>query len=611
MRLSATLCSLCVFGTAIHAADSLSPYTADKVPTNVVDLWKDVDARKEALEIEVIKEWKEDGIVTRYVIFKVGTFKGADARLAALYTFPEGLKKGPAFVWSHGGGQRAERERGTYFAKQGYATIDINWGGREIIEGIKTNTDWGKVDPSQGPQFYPGALRKGTKLDLRPDEYTIDPVVSPRNGNWFLLTYAARRAITFLEQQPEVDPAKIGFTGFSMGGNITSYVAIDERLKAVVPMVGGSGFITADFPGLPGSGKAVHYRGHEKLFADTMESQSYYPHVKIPVLLLSATNDFHSTFENIYQCMSVLPHDEWRVSQNMHFSHSLGPEQWILINRWFDQHLKGAPTSLPKTPVSKLDLHAATGNATFTVTPDRVAEVRAVDVYFSHDPNPRSRFWKFIQAKREGETWTAVLPVREKLPLFVFANCTYPLGETRQAFQGSTDHFTITSEEGVHLPEVIEVKHLHAKAAPQTVFEDFTANGFRNWGFGSTGGIYTYKFQDPDAATPAANQVLKVTAHAPRGNLSFRFRVNKNKYLTGVQEPVVDLSFNLQVTKPGDLEILLKASDFTDRDKHAMADWSNITTFHFGIYDGNTKSNFDFTDPANRHVITKMEWLTE
>ena len=48
-------------------------------------------------------------------------------------------------------------------------------------------------------------------------------------------------------------------------------MAIDERLKAVVPMVGGSGFITADFPGLPGSGKAVHYRWHEKLFADTME----------------------------------------------------------------------------------------------------------------------------------------------------------------------------------------------------------------------------------------------------------------------------------------------------------------------------------------------------
>ncbi|NBS05592.1 MAG: hypothetical protein EBS64_10495, partial [Verrucomicrobia bacterium] len=114
---------------ALHAADSLTPYTADKVPQNVVDLWKDVDARKDALETKVVKEWREDGVVCRYVIFKVGTFKGADSRIAAFYCFPEGAKKAPAFVWAHGGGQRADRERGRYFAKQGYATVDINWGG--------------------------------------------------------------------------------------------------------------------------------------------------------------------------------------------------------------------------------------------------------------------------------------------------------------------------------------------------------------------------------------------------------------------------------------------------------------------------------------------------
>jgi hypothetical protein len=69
--------------TALHAADSLTPYTADNVPQNVVDLWKDVDARKDALETKVVKEWREDGAVCRYVIFKVGTFKGADSRIAA------------------------------------------------------------------------------------------------------------------------------------------------------------------------------------------------------------------------------------------------------------------------------------------------------------------------------------------------------------------------------------------------------------------------------------------------------------------------------------------------------------------------------------------------
>lgn len=285
---------------SLAAADSITPYTDGSVPQNAIHLWKDVDFRKDPLDIEVVKEWREDGVVCRYVIFTVGTFKGAKSRCAAFYTFPEGLKKGPAFVWAHGGGQRAERQRGTYFAKQGFASIDINWGGREMVEGIKPNTDWGKVDSSQGPRFYPGALREGVKLNLEPDEHTIDSVVSPRNGIWYLLTYAGRRAITFLEKQPEVDPAKIGFTGYSMGGNITSMAAIDPRLKAVVPMVGGSGFIMDDFPGLPNTGRARGFK-HIDLYNRTIDAQAYWPHVKCPVLFLNASDDFHAVFDNVFK----------------------------------------------------------------------------------------------------------------------------------------------------------------------------------------------------------------------------------------------------------------------------------------------------------------------
>jgi len=207
---------------SLHAGETFTPYrNASEVPRNVVDLWKDYDAREESLDIRIVKEWKADGVVTRYVTFTVGTFKGAEARIAAYYSFPDNGRKNAAFVWSHGGGQRAERNRGVYFAKQGFATVDINWLGRPMEKDIKVNTDWGKVDPTQGPRFYAKALRKGWKRNLQPDEHSIDPVVSPRNANWFLLTVAARRAITFLERQPEVNAGKIGFTGFSMGGMIT------------------------------------------------------------------------------------------------------------------------------------------------------------------------------------------------------------------------------------------------------------------------------------------------------------------------------------------------------------------------------------------------------
>ncbi|MDF1754868.1 MAG: acetylxylan esterase [Verrucomicrobiales bacterium] len=597
--------------SASQAEDSLSPYEESNVPRNVLDLWKDVDTRKDPLETEVVKEWTEDGVVCRYVIFKVGTFKGKDSRIAAFYTFPEGQKDLPAVVWSHGGGQRAELVHGKYFAKNGYAMVDINWGGREIVPGIEKNTDWGAIDPSQGPRFYPGALREHTKLDFRPDEHTIDPVVSPRNGNWFMLAYAGRRAITFLENQPEVDPKRLGFTGFSMGGNITSFVAIDPRLKAVVPMVGGASRTTTDFPGLPGTGRRFY--DHTELFTNTMESLAYYPHVNCPVLLLSASDDFHSTFENIYTCMEALPHDDWRVSQNMHLSHGLGPDQWIMMNLWFDKFLKEKPIEIPKTADPEFAVSAEDGTAVFAVTPDqKPGNVSAVDIYYSHDPNPKSRFWITAKSVEEDGTWTATLPVLQNLPLFAFANCSYPLESPMEAFEGTASHFSITSDEAVYLPESIDTESLHSEAIPVSVFSDIKADGFRDWGFSSRGGMTTYKFRDPRAAVPAPQAKLKVTLNPLRKGLSFRFRIGKNKYITGVHEKPADYSFTRDIPEIStNKTLLISASDFKDREKSQMEDWSNISTFTIAIYDGSTKTTLDFRDPANRDLVSKLEWVDQ
>jgi dienelactone hydrolase len=559
---------------ALHAADSLTPYTADNVPQNVVDLWKDVDARKDALETKVVKEWRGNGMVCRYVIFKVGTFKGADSRIAAFYTFPEGAKKAPAFVWAHGGGQRADRERGLYFAKQGYATVDINWGGREMVEGIKENTDWGNVDPSQGPQFYPKAFRAG-KSNLLPDEHTIDSVVSPRNGNWFLLTYAGRRAITFLEQQTEVDPERIGFTGYSMGGNITSYVAIDSRLKAVVPMVGGTGFISSEFPGIAHNRpSAAPYSGHAELFANTMESQSYYPLVKVPVLVLTASDDFHGIVERAYTCMDLLPHKDWRVSLKMHYSHNLGSEQWIMINQWFDKYLKGEPINIPKTAESSLALKPETHAAVFTVKPDQPGQLKALDIYYSYDPNPQSRFWKLASSvQHEGDTWSTKLPLHSGLPLFVFANCTYPLGTERESFDGRTSTYTITSREQVHLPTEWKLENLKSLATSDELLPSFE----RGWGDSPISGVITYKFRDPEMRLPGKDRALRLTLTGVTESYGVRFRITKNHYLTDVKAPPQDYVANVLI-KPGDTKVVFGLADFLDSKKQTMPDWSNVST---------------------------------
>ena len=192
----------------VSAADSLPPLGDGKVPQTLDELWGNYDPRKEPLDTTVVREWKEGAVTCRYVVFTIGTFKGKASRIAAFYAFPtDNKEKLPAVLDLHGGGQRgfidrrhlpgAERLRGT-----------IHQLGRKPMDGMKEgepNTDWGALDATQKHNDHYGTMK--------PDAKTLDAVESPRNNNWFLLVLAARRGLTFLEQQPEVDPQRLGSRG--------------------------------------------------------------------------------------------------------------------------------------------------------------------------------------------------------------------------------------------------------------------------------------------------------------------------------------------------------------------------------------------------------------
>lgn len=559
------------------SAETFTPWTDEsQVPRSVEALWKGADLQSEPLEVEIVDEWNEDGIVCRYVRYTVCTFEDVPCRVAAFYTFPEGGENLPAFVWAHGGGQRAERERGDYFARQGYAVLDINWGGREIVEGIKINTDWGTLDPTQGPQFYPGALRPRVKLDLEPDEHTIDAVPSPRNGNWFLLTYAARRGLTFLEQQAEVDGDKLGITGYSMGGNITVFSAIDPRIKAAIPMVGGTGGLTEDFPGLPGTAQAARFP-NTGLFALTNDRAAYWPHIQCPVLILNATNDFHGIMERTYEGAHSLPHDQWRASYLLHYNHSLSPEQWALTNRWFDHFLKGTGKPLPPTPASEWE-EDDDGIGTFTVRPEAIDRVASVEILYSHDPNPRSRFWKTAPAdSTASDSWTARIPRRPELPLFIFAQCTYRLGEEVETFDGTTSTFTLTSDLHAEYPENIDAASLREKAQARKVFHDFSEDGLEGWSASlATRGLRTYRFQDPDRAVPSPETKLFCHFGQIEKPASFRLRLSRNEFLNNGEKKQTFV-FAQQV-RPGAEKLEISCSDFKEQGGEETLDsWEDVT----------------------------------
>jgi len=598
-QLVCAACALVIVGTGLKAEDTFEPYASD-VPESAVALLENYDSRHEPLNIEVVQEWENDGVVTRYVTFTVGTFKGKESRIAGYYCLPAGKTKLPAFVWAHGGGQRADRRRGEYFARQGYASIDINWLGRPLEDGIDINTDWGNVDPTQGPRFYSKALRQGWKRSLLPDEYTIDRVSSPRNSNWFLLAVAARRGITFLEQQPEVNADRIGLSGFSMGGMITALTAIDSRLKAVVPFVGGTGFKYVDFPGgIEGSSIRGHFQNLE-LYKATVDASAYWPFVRCPICFISSTNDFHSVFDRIYRSMALVPHSDWRVSTNLHQNHGPGPEQWVMLNLWFDQYLKGVDQHIPVTPPSTFSVSGDV--ASFSVTPEVQDRLVTTEVYFSYDPNPRTRFWEQAQARRDGNTWSVTVPVLEDLPLYAFALCRYKLGHVQTLENGETSTFTLNSLEHSLVPEKVNLEALLDVADSHEPVDDFE-NGFSNWSSRDQRTIKTYKFQSPRLDRKKTKKLVIIIN--PRGKkLNVRLRTDSG-FLSRLNN-IGSFSAGKTVDGQGPQTIILGREDFKGPEGKEL-EWSKIATFEITVIDAATNQKIALMTDNGEKVLQLIE----
>ena len=156
----------------------------------------------EPLNIEVVQEWENDGVVTRYVTFTVGMFKGKESRIRGILLFACRESEASSFCvgtrrWPAGRPSTVEstlHDRGMHLLISTGSGVHLRTELISIRIGV-TSTQ------RRVPVFMARLFRQGWKRSLLPDEYSIDPVPSPRNSNWFLLSVAARRGITFLEQQ--------------------------------------------------------------------------------------------------------------------------------------------------------------------------------------------------------------------------------------------------------------------------------------------------------------------------------------------------------------------------------------------------------------------------
>ena len=564
--------------------DTLPELKTGEAPQTWNDTWKGFDPRAEPLDVEILKEWEEDNIVLKVLRYRIGVFKGRRAMMAGVYGYPKGGEDLPGLLQIHGGGQYADYKAPLTNAKRGYASLSISWAGRISAPGYrvspnevklfwegkvedpryKITTDWGALDAYHAPS------RNGKDAfpSIPVADWTLDPIESPRNNSWFLATLGARRGLTFLERQPEIDADKLGVYGHSMGGKLTVLTAgSDKRVKAAAPSCGG---ISDRYTANP-------------LHLLTVSDPPSLKEITCPIIFLSPSNDFHGRINDLETSIEEIKSKDWRVTCSPHHNHQDTAEYEVATQLWFDQHLKQS-FQLPETPNLKLFLPSGK-SPVVTLGIDESREISAIDVFYTqqgqtdggkdNSNNTKNRFWHHSAVSKHNGKWAAHLHLFSvDKPLWVYANVSYKLKKPISGagyYYGiySANRFTLSSLMRVSTSSELKKAGVVATLKQQVLIEDFEGDWQKEWfSYNSKKwGIKTHKLYHPAWEAPkGAKLYFEIKAELP------------NKMIVGLDSYVTEVALTGNNTWQG---VKLSVSDFKNIKMESQNDWSEFKELRF------------------------------
>jgi hypothetical protein len=294
-------------------------------------------------------------------------------------------------VLIHGGGGTAFAEWVRLWNRRGFAAIAIDTVGT-IPAKADEKQPW---NPTRARHEYSGPAGWG-------DFANID---APVTDQWSYHAVAVSiLAHSFLRAQPGVDPARIGVTGISWGGYLTSIVtSLDHRFRFGIPIY-GCGFLGEDSAWLKDFEKLGPERAAKWL--KLWDPSSYLALGRRPMFWIDGTNDFAYVMPS-WQKSYRLPHGERLLSLQVRMKHShpdgAKPEE---IFAYAEAKLTG------KRPLVTIRKQGVSANEAWAVYGSPTQPVRA-EFCFTRDTGKwQDRKWDSIPAAMDAASHriTAQIP---------------------------------------------------------------------------------------------------------------------------------------------------------------------------------------------------------
>ena len=304
-------------------------------------------------------------------------YKGKPTRAFAYIGIPAGNAKAPGMVLIHGGGGTAFAEWVRMWNSRGFAAIAVDTVGTQPAPA-DAKQPW---NPARQRHEFSGPAGWG-------DFNNID---APVTDQWSYHAVAVSiLSHSFLRAQPGVDPKRIGVTGISWGGYLTSIVAsLDHRFRFGIPVY-GCGFLGEDSAWL----KDFERLGPERAakWLKLWDPSSYLPLGRRPMFWIDGTNDFAYVMPS-WQKSYRLPRGERLLSLQVRMKHShpdgARPEE---IFAYAKEKLLGGP------PLLKIEKQGVSQQEAWAVYSRRAQPAKA-ELCFTPDTGRwQDRKWETIPA---------------------------------------------------------------------------------------------------------------------------------------------------------------------------------------------------------------------
>ncbi len=380
-----------------------------------ISLWKDFDASL-PLEVEIIEERAEQGILYRETAFSGRQTDEGRVRIYGIEVRPNDEEKLPAILLLLGANRALDLRLAERFARRGYCVFCMDYRG-------ETN-ETGRFTEYPADVDYANFIRAERKV------YHADE--GAKRTAWYEWTAAAIYAVEYLKTLSYV--TSIGAMGEREGGEIV------WKLMTVTPLacgvvVNAVGWLSSrDSYKFEETAKVADMDEERRLFIAGVDSQSYAPFVKCPVLMLVATSDAYMDADKAYDTFARINGEQFAT---IHYSVGYGgtiDETGIKdVDMFADKYLKDREIFIAE-PLEIAFETGEDGALYAVVTSDGQGESVADEVFFAEDSRESfHREWIRCDKYIDGGEDRKLFPIplyRESETIFLFARSQYSSGFT-------------------------------------------------------------------------------------------------------------------------------------------------------------------------------------